>query len=172
MIWADSLIKPWIEKLEEGDWNRPWISIDRYDLIYNGYAPIHRGGCIGVIPFGEQYIILTEDDDYYRDKLYLSKNEFDHFVFIMKELVKCYNLYEEVKRNDIALKLLLESVKRKIRPSTGVFMFKLRYRDSSNPLVYLTNAKNKPNLSFDLGWAKEKLSVLLNCKEDISEDIE
>ena len=49
----------------EGEWNYPSINSDILGINISGYIPKYHGGCLGIIPNNDKFLLLAEDDDYY-----------------------------------------------------------------------------------------------------------
>lgn len=75
----------------DGDWNISSITSKTLGNSY-GYAPIYRGGCIGIIPYEDKYIWFREDDDHYWEESILTKEQLttirDSMLRIVQECTK------------------------------------------------------------------------------------
>ena len=78
----------YLEK-DDGEWNYPYVSSDILRIHVSGYAPKYRGGCIAIIPNGDMFLLMGEDDDHYFDECNLSNKDF----ILSKIKFNCFNSF-------------------------------------------------------------------------------
>jgi len=148
----------------DGEWNNPSISSRILHINNSGYIPKFHGGCMGIIPNGDKYCILGEDDDHYFDICNLNEVE----LLIFKNILK--QLSESV---DVKIDYIKCSSKTKYFPSKsavfnrnysfGNFIVNITDRGKSSPLVSIRNNVINFEMTFDISWAKHKYQVCENA---------
>jgi len=157
----NNLIDKYLEE-SGGEWNNSLIDSDILRIHESGYAPKFRGGCIGIIPNNDKFLILGEDDDHYFDICNISKLD----LFILKDILK--ELSESVVIKIDYIKCISKT---KYFPNKdGVFnrnysidKFKVTITDRGNqtsPLVEIKNNDINLDMTFDISWSKEKYNVI------------
>lgn len=151
----------------KGEWNNPSINSKILHIDNSGYIPKFHGGCMGIIPNGDKYCILGEDDDHYFDICNLDEVEFLIFKNILKRLSESV----EVKIDYIKC-----SSKTKYFPSKsdvfnknysfGNFIVNITDRGkNTSPLVSIKNSIINLETTFDISWAKRKYQV---CEDAVN----
>lgn len=146
----------------EGQWNNPYIDSEIIGLFKNGYEPKYSGGCFGILPFDDMFVLLGEDDDHYFDICKISLDE----LLILKNIFKKLSDSVSVKIDYIKGMSTTE-----YRPNKEIFTntdfsesnFKVSVTDRGetiSPLVCIENNIFIYNLQFDISWSGRKFMVI------------
>jgi len=154
----------YIEKTD-GEWNIPHISSKILDIEISGFAPIFRGGCMGIIPNEEKFLYLGEDDDSYFDVCNMKKSDLIRYQSILK------TLYENIKVDIDYIKCTstteyMHSKEEYFGKNNSIGDFEVELEDRGeyhSPLVKIENRVINLKEHFDVYWAKEKYEVIDNC---------
>lgn len=157
----NNLINNYLEE-SEGVWNNPSIDSDILRIHENGYAPKFRGGCIGIIPNNDKFLILDEDDDHYFDICNIGKSD----LLILKDILK--QLSESVVVKIDYIKCISEikyfpNKEEVFNRNYSTDKFKVTITDRGNqtsPLVEIKNNNINLDMTFDISWSKEKYNVI------------
>lgn len=152
----------------EGDWNQPSIDSDILHIYDNGYAPKFRGGCMGIIPNGDKFLILGEDDDHYFDECNVSKEDLITLMEIMEDLTNSISVViNYIKCTSTSTYKTNKEDFFNTDHSINNFNVNVTDRGKISPLVTIKNDNIGLSLRFDISWSKQKLEVIkksLNIK--------
>lgn len=145
----------------DGDWNNPSIDSDILHIHNSGYAPKFRGGCIGIIPNGDKFLILGEDDDHYFDECNVSKEDLITLMGIMEDLTNSVSVViDYVKCTSKSTYTPNKKHFFNTNHSIGHFKVSITDRGKTSPLVTIKNENIGLLLTFDVSWSKHKLIVI------------
>lgn len=148
-------------EVSDGDWNVPSINSYILGIFNNGYAPKFRGGCMGIIPNGDKFLILGEDDDHYFDECNVSKEDLITLMEIMEDLTDSISVVIDfVKCTSKSTYKIIKKDFFDTDHSINNFKVDITDRDKSAPLVTIKNDNIGLSLIFDISWAKHKLHVM------------
>lgn len=141
-----------------GGWNVPYINSDLLNLRIKGYAPIYRGGCMGIVPKENSFVLLYEDDDHYFDGILLEQEDLIDYLKIVEKLkngckVKINFLECTTKCTYTPNKSTFFST----NFSLGRFKVGIKERGQSAPLVSIIFGDDVDK--FDISWASERYDV-------------
>jgi len=145
----------------DGIWNNPFISSETLDIDMSGFAPKFRGGCMGIVPNDDNFIVFGEDDDHYFEKAVMNKYELTTYCDILTELgVSITNECDYVRGTS---KIKYTKTRRMFfntNFSRGQFDVETEERKGHAPLVKITNTIIDFEERFDISWAGNKAEVV------------
>lgn len=143
-----------------GDWNEPSIESETLGLWVCAYAPKLRGGCMGIIPYNDQFVIFGEDDDHYWEECVMSVEELTQYLFILTNLALEINVViDHIAANSRqTYNTSKEEFLSKDR-NRGDFIVSIKDRTPTSPLVKIINSKLQFDYQFDVSWAASKAGV-------------
>lgn len=152
----------------EGEWNYPSINSKILGINIKGYIPKYHGGCIGIIPNNDKFLLLAEDDDYYWDIYNLSFDE----LLTLKTIL--FNLYSSIEvkidyKTATSISNYKKSKKAFFNKNFSLKGFKVNVFDrgkTTSPLITILH--NNKNIQFDVYWAKARYLLFNQIINDLS----
>ena len=144
-----------------GEFNPPHVESKILGIELSGYAPKYRGGCMAVIPYNENFLIMSEDDDNYFDNTLINYIELINYREVLYNLSKSIDITMDFKKGVTSIKYILdrESFYNHDFSQEGLFVSVKDRENTQSPIVII---KGYINESFSIYWAQFRLDVINN----------
>ena len=152
----------------EGTWNYPHIDIELLGIAKEGVVPKYRGGCFAVIPYDNNYILLSEDDDNYRDIGLITLQELIELQHIFSDLDADISVKIDFVTPFIKITYLENQTKflSKNRNTDNFTVLIKRHNNNKSYLITITGKSLNDSMIFDVFWVTDRLKVINNVLKD------